>query len=122
MKMFAYYICVECGFVGGLFFPMLLMSTMLGRVFVNETSVQAGTALACSFIALPAAMVPSPIFMVAIAIILFFYVPEVGMSTLTSVVVSYVLFVGIGIPQTLGRMSKRRANKGKKELEQCADV
>ena len=108
VKMFAYYICAECGFVGGIFFPMMLMSTMLGRVFVNVTSVKQGPALACSLVALPAALVPSPFFLTVLAVVLFFYVPQVGMSTLSCVIVSYTLFVGVGIPQTLASMSEKR--------------
>lgn len=100
---------------GGLFFPMLLMSTMMGRIFVNETSVQAGPALACSLVALPAALVPAPIFMVVLAVVCFFYVPQVGMSTLACVIVSYVLFLGIGIPQTLMKMGEARKKKTEPE-------
>lgn len=111
VKMFAYFICVECGFVGGLFFPMLLMSIMMGRVFVNETSVDQGPALACSFVALPAALVPAPVFMVVLSVVFFFYVPQVAMSVLSCVIVSYVLFVGIGIPHTLMSLGNKKAQQ-----------
>jgi hypothetical protein len=57
-KMLTYWISEETGMVGGLFYPMLLIGSMCGRVIVNEFGTSWATTLACSLVALPAAICP----------------------------------------------------------------
>eukprot|EP00956_Cyclotella_meneghiniana_P001511 scaffold1712_cov84-Cyclotella_meneghiniana.AAC.2 len=67
-KMLTCWVSVETGFVGGIFYPMLLISSSCGRVLVNEFGTVWATTLACALVALPAAFIPMPLTMMLMGI------------------------------------------------------
>jgi len=103
-KMLTYWISEETGMVGGLFYPMLLIGSMCGRVIVNEFGTSWATTLACSLVALPAAICPGPLTLMMLGISTFNLSSRGGIPVLVCTVTAHVLFVGLGIPQKL--MSK----------------
>lgn len=103
-KMLTYWISEETGMVGGLFYPMLLIGSMCGRVIVNEFGTSWATTLACSLVALPAAICPGPLTLMILGISTFNLSSRGGIPVLVCTVTAHVLFVGLGIPQKL--MSK----------------
>ena len=98
VKMLTYWISNETGFVGGLLYPLLLMGSLLGRVFVNEVGWSWGSCMAPSLVAVVSAFVPVPFGMMVLSISVFNLSSRGGISTLLCVVTAHLLFVGIGIP------------------------
>lgn len=108
VKMLTFWVSKECGFVGGLFYPLLIISSMTGRVFVNEFDAPWAISMACSLVALAAAFTPMPFAMMMLAISAFNLSSRGGIPTLVCVVVAHMLFVGIGFPQKLMSMKKKK--------------
>ncbi|KAL4442517.1 hypothetical protein ABPG77_005101 [Micractinium sp. CCAP 211/92] len=100
-KALAYHLCAECGFHGGLFLPMLSMSAMLGAVFMNETGVNKVVAMACSLIAMPAAVIPAPIMLSVLAVSLLQGGTEGLVPIFTTALTAHLLCLGLGFPQWL---------------------
>ena len=103
VKMLTYWISNETGFVGGLLYPLLLMGSLIGRVFVNEVGWSWGSCMAPSLVAVVSAFVPVPFGMMVLSISVFNLSSRGGISTLLCVVTAHLLFVGIGIPHKMMR-------------------
>ena len=85
------------------------MSTMLGRIFVNETGVSPVVALSCSIIALSAAVVPAPFFLAVLSVSVLMVGPQGLVPIFVCATVSHLLFLGVGLPQALMAAGNRRA-------------
>lgn len=107
-KALAYHICAECGFLGGLFLPMLAMSSMLGGVFVATTGVNRVVAAACSMVALPAALCPMPAMLTLLALSIVMVGPQGLVPIFATTVTAHLLFLGVGVPQGLLAWAARR--------------
>ena len=107
-KMLAWNVCQSFGFAGGIFLPMLSMSAMLGRVFVNQTGVNAAVAMGCSTIALAAALVPAPLFTSILAICVVELPPQALVPVFACSLPAYTLCLGMGGPQALMAAAARR--------------
>ena len=105
-KMLAFWISQEFGFVGGLFYPILLVSSMAGRVIVNEFGTPWAMTLACALVAVPSAFTPMPLASLVLATSLFNMSSRSSVPVLVTVVTAHVLFAGIGIPQAMLRLAK----------------
>lgn len=110
-KALAYHVCAECGFPGGLFLPMLSMSAMLGAVFMNETGVNKVVAMACSLIAMPAAVIPAPIMLSVLAVSLLQGGTEGLVPIFTTALTAHLLCLGLGLPQRLVSAAAARKRK-----------
>eukprot|EP00567_Pseudictyota_dubia_P011585 CAMPEP_0197447012 /NCGR_PEP_ID=MMETSP1175-20131217/11771_1 /TAXON_ID=1003142 /ORGANISM="Triceratium dubium, Strain CCMP147" /LENGTH=558 /DNA_ID=CAMNT_0042978193 /DNA_START=155 /DNA_END=1831 /DNA_ORIENTATION=+ len=108
-KMLTFHVSNESGLVGGLFLPLLIMSTFLTRVFVNELGAAWAPSMACGFVALAAAFVPAPLTLVVCALSQFNLGSRGSITLLVCVVTAHVLFVGSGLlGGLLDRAAKRR--------------
>ena len=105
-KMLAFWISQEFGFVGGLFYPILLVSSIGGRVIVNEFGTPWAMTMACSLVAIPSAFTPMPFALLVLATSLFNMSSRSSVPVLVTVVTANVLFTGIGIPQAMLRLAK----------------
>lgn len=103
VKMLTYWISNETGFVGGLLYPLLLMGSLVGRVFVNEVGWSWGSCMAPSLVAVVSAFVPVPFGMMVLSVSVFNLSSRGGVSTLLCVVTAHLLFVGVGIPHKMMR-------------------
>lgn len=113
-KAFAYHLAAESGFAGGLFLPMLSMSSCLGRVFVNITGVNESVALSCAFVALAASLIPAPFMLALMANSVLLLGPQGLVPIFATVVTSHLLLVGVGVPQALlARSLARKEAKAK---------
>jgi len=116
-KMLAFFIANECGFVGGLFFPLVLISSIGGRVIVNELGTPWATTMACALVALPAAVAPVPFALMVLATSAFNLSSKGSIPVLVCIVTAHTLFVGLGIPQKLvpsGRKAEAERNTASK--------
>jgi H+/Cl- antiporter ClcA len=107
-KALAYHIVAECGFHGGLFLPMLAMSSMLGGVFINVTGVNPTVARSCAMIALGCALVPSPFAMAVLSMSALMDGPQGLVPIFATACTSYMLCLGVGWPQKLMELSAKR--------------
>lgn len=110
-KMLAYHIAAESGFAGGLFLPIMSMSAMMGAVFVNETNVDPAIAMACSLIALGAGLMAAPAFLSLVTISILSVGPAGLVPVFATASTSYLLCVGIGIPQAVIAAAARRGER-----------
>mmetsp|Transcript_25529 Transcript_25529/g.73828 ORF Transcript_25529/g.73828 Transcript_25529/m.73828 type:complete len:431 (+) Transcript_25529:2-1294(+) len=101
VKMLTFWISNETGFVGGVFYPLLIIGSFIGRVFVNEIGWSWGSCMAPSLVALTSAFVPVPFGMMVLSMSVFNLSSRGGISTLLCVVTAHLLFAGIGIPQRM---------------------
>ncbi|KNC79630.1 hypothetical protein SARC_07981 [Sphaeroforma arctica JP610] len=101
-------VCMETGFVGGLFLPIVAIGVYMARVVVNTTGVDFTLAIFCGFAMLPAALVPIPITMVVFVASTFALGAGATSPLLSCVITSYVMMMGIGIPQFLARKGYER--------------
>lgn len=107
-KMLTYWISNECGFVGGIFFPLLLMSLLCGRAVVNEMGSAVVPTLACGLIALPAAFIPMPLTTMLLGISTFNLSSRGGIPVLVCAITAHALFAGLGVPQKLLSLGTKR--------------
>lgn len=111
-KMVAYWICRCFGLVGGLVFPMLLIGTTMGQVFAIWTGVNEVLAISAGFVGMTMAMVPAPFSFCFLA----YFVSSFGQQGLVPITacafVAYLCCVGLGIPQGLQKLARKRAPPG----------
>lgn len=110
-KALAYGVCIEFGFTGGLVLPLLQMGLMLGRVFVNITSVNQVVALSCSLISLAAALMPAPAFLAVLAVSILVLGPSGLVPLFITAGTAHTLCMGIGIPQALAAAAAKRKRR-----------
>ena len=111
----------RCGFSGGLFLPMISMSTMLGRVFVNVTGANALVSCACASIALAAALVPAPAMLGLLANALLLVGPTSMTPIFFTAITAHVLCMGVGLPQNLlARVQQRKERKAERAVAAAA--
>jgi H+/Cl- antiporter ClcA len=111
-KALAYHLAGECGFSGGLFLPMLSMSTLLGAVIVNETGINPVVALSCSSIALGASLIPAPAMLALLANSLLLVGPQGLIPIAATAFTAHLLCMGVGLPQSLlAAVARRKAKK-----------
>lgn len=96
-NMFTFWISMETGFVGGIFTPLLATGNLLGGVFANITGVDPVVATSCSFIALAAAVIPAPLFLVFFSSSLFGLGAKGIIPITTCCFTSHLLIDGIGL-------------------------
>lgn len=122
-KALAYHIAGECGFSGGIFLPMLSMSSLLGQVVVNSTGINAAMAQSCSAIALGAALIPAPFMLALLANSLALVGPQGLVPIFTTAATAHLLCIGIGVPQgLLARAAAQRAAKAAASAAAAATV
>ena len=97
VNILTYWICMETGFVGGIFTPMLVIGNMLGGVFANVTNVNGAVAISCSFISLASAVIPAPLFLVLFASSLFGLGARGLIPITTCAFTSHLLIEGTGL-------------------------
>jgi len=95
-NMLTFWISMESGFVGGIFTPLLATGNLLGAVFSNITDVDPVVATSCSFIALAAAVIPAPLFLVFFSAALFGLGAKGIIPITTCCFTSHLLIDGIG--------------------------
>lgn len=95
-NMLTFWISMESGFVGGIFTPLLATGNLLGAVFSNLTDVDPVVATSCSFIALAAAVIPAPLFLVFFSAALFGLGAKGIIPITTCCFTSHLLIDGIG--------------------------
>ena len=101
VKMATFWISNETGFVGGLLYPLLLMGSIIGRIFVNELGWSWGSCMAPGLVSIVSAFVPVPMGLMVLSMSVFNLSSRGGISTLICVVTAHLLFVGTGIPRRL---------------------
>ena len=106
VKMTTFWISNETGFVGGLLYPLLLMGSLIGRIFVNELGWSWGSCMAPGLVSIVSAFVPVPLGMMVLSMSVFNLSSRGGISTLICVVTAHLLFVGTGIPHRLKKKEK----------------
>ncbi|KAI3437816.1 hypothetical protein D9Q98_000263 [Chlorella vulgaris] len=111
-KVFAYHLASECGFSGGLFLPMLSMSSCLGRVFVNITpDLNPVVGMACATVALGGSLIPAPVMLSLLANSMLLVGPQGLVPIFTTAVTAHLFCMGIGLPQGLMAAVARRKAK-----------
>ena len=114
-KILSFWICMETGFVGGIFTPMLAMGNMMGAVFACLTPINGTVAIACSFIALAAAVIPAPLLLIFFSSSLFQLGSKGLIPITTCAFTSHLLIDGIGLLPVLsqGWFGRERTPKKK---------
>ena len=111
VRMLAYWIVAEMGFVGGLFFPLLLIGQSVGVAIIEWTGVSTSLALSCMLTTPIVTFLPAH----AAAIFLPFFIYNVDQGFLfpifTAVMTASLCFSGIGIPQALVKLGRRFENE-----------
>ncbi|KAA8497695.1 hypothetical protein FVE85_5280 [Porphyridium purpureum] len=115
LKIVAYWVCTESGFVGGIFYPTLLASACLAQVFLNETSADVLVLSSCGLIAIATSFVPAPIALALVSVSSFDLSALATSPVLASVAASYLMNLGIGVPQGLAKAAARRRAAGSQE-------
>ena len=121
-KMFTYHVCKEAGFVGGIFFPCIIIGSMIGGIFINITGVNPVVGIACSFIAMCAAFIPMPFFLIILSISCLSVGPQGLIPVFATAMTAYTFCIGVGIPQGMLELSKKGTKKQEGETETQAAV
>lgn len=109
IKMLSFWITTSGGLVGGIFFPTLSMGLMVAEAFYQWTNVNHVVATSCGFIALSTAFIPTPATLVMLSFLSFVVGPQGMFPIFACGLVSYLFFIGIGVPQFL--LSLRKEGK-----------
>lgn len=114
-NMLTFWICMETGFVGGIFTPLLATGNLLGGVFANITGVDPVVATSCSFISLAAAVIPAPLFLVFFSAALFGLGAKGIIPITTCCFTSHLLIDGIGAIPVISEWATQRIVISKKK-------
>ncbi|KNC86375.1 hypothetical protein SARC_01471 [Sphaeroforma arctica JP610] len=116
LKIFAYHVCIETGFVGGLFLPIVAIGINVMRIMMNETSINGALAISCGFAMIPGALVPIPVTLVVFSANTFILGPAATIPIFACVITAYFVFMAMGLPQFLARKGYERRNKSLTEF------
>ena len=116
-KMFTFHVCKECGFVGGIFFPCIIIGSMMGMVFVNITGVNPAVGVACSFIAMCSAFIPMPFFLIVLSISCLAVGSQMLIPVYATTLTAYLFCIGVGIPQAMIKLSNKKTQQNEAPSE-----
>ncbi|MBW9211006.1 chloride channel protein [Mumia sp. zg.B21] len=108
-KMVAFSVCMETGFIGGPFFPMLFLGGTYGyAIHLIVPDVPLALAFSCVFAALPGAIVAAPFTLVLLAALMMDLGALQTVPVAVAVLTSYIAVTGSGV---LAAMVQARASR-----------
>ncbi|WP_370618356.1 chloride channel protein [Mumia sp. Pv 4-285] len=108
-KMITFAVCMETGFIGGPFFPMLFMGGTYGyAIHLLVPDVPVALAFSCGFAALPGAIVAAPFTLVMLAALMMDLGAVETVPIALAVLTSYITVTGSGV---LVAMANRKAHR-----------
>eukprot|EP01038_Epipyxis_sp_PR26KG_P009499 gene9499-12796_t len=111
---------MNCGFVGGLIFPMLTMGAIAGSVTISYYPyIPQGLAFACFMCAIPSSIVPMPFTFVCLVVFVFYFglyqVAPIFIATMTA----YMILSGSGLLKNLQLRSMAREKAAQAAAEEA---
>ncbi|GAX81521.1 hypothetical protein CEUSTIGMA_g8949.t1 [Chlamydomonas eustigma] len=121
-KMLTYHVCNQTGFVGGIFFPCIIMGSMMGGVFQNITGVNPVVAVSCSFVCMCAAFIPMPFMLVILTTSSLMVGPQGFIPIFTTVITAYLFCIGVGVPQGMLALSAKKQQEQPELIQKPSSV
>ena len=119
-KILAYFVCIECGFSGGIVLPIVSMSSMLSAAIFNEMGADPVVGSACALVGLAGAIVPFPFFLAVLAVSMTYIGPQGLIPVFATATCAHLLCLGVGIPQGLQAAAQRRKQRRQQQQQQQA--
>ena len=115
-------ICMNCGFIGGVGYPVITMGLIAGTVTILKfPSLPPALCLSCWMAAAPLGFIPMPYTFTVLSCLIFQLNAYQSSVVFVAAVTSYLIMSGSGIISTLQKNSMKKEAEAKAQLKAEAD-
>lgn len=108
----------NCGFIGGIVFPMLTIGAVAGTICnIHYPEIPLGMCVSTFMAAIPCGLLPMPMTMVWLLINIFFLGVYQAVPVFISVLVSYLIISGSGLLESLQKQQKKQGEQDQSDIE-----